>query len=234
MADTQKVSPSTVYNVQGSADDYRYILKGADLILVNKQTNESQTFLFVGNIMSLDGKVNMEFSEGDSLQSEDIFNRSEMVDMDKQDEEAPEWQAVSDESTPEGDEGNAEDGNLNGNMLGQLQAAQAALLTDPNANTLSSQQRMFDDIAKFAQQDSLSSDVSKDSGKKLDSKDGDQPEEDKKDEEKKEEPEEKKEEPKDDTGDKPITEPVIDPEPEKEKKTKAKRKRPKQTKSTAK
>ncbi|WP_419779922.1 Ig-like domain-containing protein [Maridesulfovibrio sp.] len=218
MADTQKVSPSTVYNVQGSADDYRYILKGADLILVNKQTNESQTFLFVGNIMSLDGKVNMEFSEGDSLQSEDIFNRSEMVDMDKQDEEAPEWQAVSDESTPEGDEGNAEDGNLNGNMLGQLQAAQAALLTDPNANTLSSQQRMFDDIAKFAQQDSLSSDVSKDSGKKLDSKDGDQPEEDKKDEEKKEEPEEKKEEPKDDTGDKPITEPVIDPEPEKEKK----------------
>ena len=213
MADTQKVSPSTVYNIQGSADDYRYILKGADLILVNKQTNESQTFLFVGNIMSLDGKVNMEFSEGDSLQSEDIFNRSEMEDMDKQDEEAPEWQAVSDESTPDGEEGNAEDGNLNGEQLDLLQSAQAVLFTDPNADTLASQQRMFDDIAKFAQQESLSSDVSKESGKKLDSEDSDQPVEDKKDEEKKEEPiKDKKDEPKDDTGDKPVIDPVIEPE----------------------
>ncbi|WP_320175367.1 Ig-like domain-containing protein [Maridesulfovibrio sp.] len=155
MADAQKVSPSTVYNVQGSPDDYNYILKGADLILVNKQTNEEQVFLFVGNIMSLDGQVNMEFSNGQSLDSPNLFQRSEMPDMDKQDEEAPEWEAVSDDSTPSDDEeGNSDEGNLG---EGQLLNAQAALVTDPTDDILKTQQRMFDDINKFAQQESLSS-----------------------------------------------------------------------------
>ncbi|MFW5498921.1 MULTISPECIES: Ig-like domain-containing protein [unclassified Maridesulfovibrio] len=155
MADAQKVSPSTVYNVQGSPDDYNYILKGADLILVNKQTNEEQVFLFVGNIMSLDGQVNMDFSNGQSLDSPKLFQRSEMPDMDKQDEEAPEWEAVTDDSTPSDDEeGNSDDGNLG---EGELLNAQAALVTDPTDDILKTQQRMFDDINKFAQQESLSS-----------------------------------------------------------------------------
>ncbi|WP_421902278.1 Ig-like domain-containing protein [Maridesulfovibrio sp.] len=181
MADAQKVSPSTVYNVQGSPDDYNYVLKGADLILVNKQTNEEQVFLFVGNIMSLDGQVNMEFSNGQSLDSPNLFQRSEMPDMDKQDEEAPEWEAVTDDSTPsEDEEGNSDDGNLGeGDLLG----AQAALVTDPTDDILKTQQRMFDDINKFAQQESLSS--TPEPIEKLESKENEQDE--KKDDEKEEE-----------------------------------------------
>ncbi|WP_415712804.1 Ig-like domain-containing protein [Maridesulfovibrio sp.] len=187
MADTQKVSPSTVYNVQGSPDDYDYVLKGADLILINKQTQEEQTFLFVGNIMSLDGQVNMNFSDGNSLQSQDVFNRSTMLDMGKQDEEAPEWEAVSDESTPSDEEGNSEEGNLAGEQVQPIQTAQAALMTDPTDDILKSQQRMFDDINKFAEQDSLSSDVSSQGSQRLEAEDREL--EDKKEEEKEDKPE---------------------------------------------
>ncbi|NDV24750.1 Ig-like domain-containing protein [Desulfovibrio sp. JC022] len=195
MADAQKVSPSTVYNVQGSPDDYNYVLKGADLILVNKQTNEEQVFLFVGNIMSLDGKVNMEFADGNSLQSHEIFSRSEMLDMDKQDEEAPQWEAVTEDPTPSGDEGNSDEGNLKDGQLQPLQTAQAALVTDPTDDILKTQQRMFDDIDKFAQQDSISS--TPDPIDKIEVKENEQDE--KKEDEEEETPVE--EEKKDTTGD---------------------------------
>lgn len=174
MADTQKVSPSTSYTVQGSPDDYNYVLKGADLILVNKHTHEEQTFLFVGNIMSLDGQVNMKFSNGQSLDSPELFNRSEMPDMDKQDEEAPQWKAVSEDPTPSEEEGNSEEGNLKEGQLEPIQNAQAALVADPTDDILKTQQRMFDDIDKFAEQDSLSSDVSSQASEKLKAKDSEQ------------------------------------------------------------
>ncbi|TIH13403.1 hypothetical protein D0S45_15200 [Marinifilum sp. JC120] len=205
MADAQKVSPSTVYNVQGSPDDYNYVLKGADLILVNKQTNEEQVFLFVGNIMSLDGKVNMEFSDGNSLQSQEIFSRSEMLDMDKQDEEAPEWEAVTEESTPSEEEGNSDDGNLKDGQLQPLQNAQAALVTDPTDDILKSQQRMFDDIDKFAQQDSLSSKA--EPIEKIEAKENEH--DDKKDDEKEKEKPIEEEKPDTTTDDQDDTNPAV-------------------------
>jgi len=177
-AEAQKVSPSTVYSVQGSPNDYDYVLKGADLVLVNKETHEEQVFLFVGNIMSLDGQVDMKFSDGENLESKDIFNRSEMLDMDKLDEEAPEWKANSEDSTPsDEEEGNSDESNLAGEQQDPIQTAQAALMTDPTDDILKSQQRMFDDIQKFSKQESLSSDVSGQAGEKLQSEDVDQPDE---------------------------------------------------------
>jgi len=83
-APQQRVAPSTVYRVEGAPDDYQYVLRGADLVLVNKKTNAEQVFMFVGNIMSLDGQVDMQFASGETLESPDLFNRSEMPEMEKE------------------------------------------------------------------------------------------------------------------------------------------------------
>jgi hypothetical protein len=67
----------------------------------------------VGNIMSLDGNVNMTFGDGETLNSQDLFTRSEMEDMEQLDQEAPEWEVESGFSRPvepDDSEGNTEDG----------------------------------------------------------------------------------------------------------------------------
>ncbi len=163
-----KIAPSTVFNVEGSPDDYRYVLKGADLVLVNKETGEEQVFLFVGNIMSLDGQVNMNFSDGEALESTEIFSRSEMLDMEELDDEAPEWEVVidtKDDSTaePSQQEGNSDDHNLSVDLPSpgnenpaSGQASVASSLTDSVINT---QSDMLDEISSLAKNESLSSEV---------------------------------------------------------------------------
>ncbi|MDD3312461.1 Ig-like domain-containing protein [Pseudodesulfovibrio sp.] len=91
----ERTAPSTSYTVAGSPDDYRYVLRGADLVLID-QNNVEHVFLFVGNIMSLDGRVDMTFSNGQTLHSADLFERSEMVDVQPFYEEEVEWDAKSD------------------------------------------------------------------------------------------------------------------------------------------
>ncbi len=110
----QRTAPSTAYTVEGSPEDYRYVLRGADLVLIDKN-NEEHIFLFVGNIMSLDGKVDMTFSNGVTLHSSDLFERSEMVDVQPFYEEevevgrsggvGPEDQKEGNTPTPDGAEG---------------------------------------------------------------------------------------------------------------------------------
>ena len=68
--------------------------------------------MFVGNIMSLDGSVNMSFADGQTLNSQDLFTRSEMEDMEQFDNESTEWEVESRFSNPvepEDQEGNTED-----------------------------------------------------------------------------------------------------------------------------
>ena len=65
-------SPSVFYAVDGSPDDYRFVLRGADLVLIDRD-NVEHVFLFVGNIMSIDGQVEMDFSTGAKLHAEDLF-----------------------------------------------------------------------------------------------------------------------------------------------------------------
>ena len=108
----QRIAPSTVYEVPGSPDQYRFVLRGADLVLID-QNNQEQVFMFVGNIMSLDGSVNMNFSDGQTLDSQELFTRSEMEDMELLDHESNEWEVESQFSNPvepEDAEGNTEDG----------------------------------------------------------------------------------------------------------------------------
>ena len=108
----QRIAPSTVYEVPGSPDQYRFVLRGADLVLID-ENNQEQVFMFVGNIMSLDGSVNMNFADGQSLNSQDLFTRSEMEDMEQFDNESTEWEVESRFSNPvepEDSEGNTEDG----------------------------------------------------------------------------------------------------------------------------
>ena len=93
----ERTAPSTSYTVEGSPDDYRYVLRGADLVLID-HNNVEHVFLFVGNIMSLDGKVDMTFSDGTTLHSSDLFERSEMVDVQPFYEEEVEWDAKSDDT----------------------------------------------------------------------------------------------------------------------------------------
>ena len=58
-----RVAPSPTYKVEGSAADYRFILRGADLVLVDSQNNE-QVFMLVGNMMSMESDLHIEFSDG--------------------------------------------------------------------------------------------------------------------------------------------------------------------------
>ena len=95
----ERTAPSTTYTVEGSPEDYRYVLRGADLVLIDKN-NQEHIFLFVGNIMSLNGRVDMTFSNGAKLNSGDLFERSEMVDVQSFNEEEISWDA-RDESDPE-------------------------------------------------------------------------------------------------------------------------------------
>ncbi|MBI9080930.1 MAG: Ig-like domain repeat protein [Pseudodesulfovibrio sp.] len=102
---TEKTAPSTSYTVAGSPEDYRYVLRGADLVLIDKN-NVEHIFLFVGNIMSLDGRVDMTFSNGATLNSTDLFERSEMVDVEAFYEEEIEWDAQNEADPEKENEGN--------------------------------------------------------------------------------------------------------------------------------
>ncbi|CCO24142.1 Ig-like domain-containing protein [Maridesulfovibrio hydrothermalis] len=145
----QRVAPSTVYKVEGSPDDYRYILRGADLVLIDKNEQE-HVFMFVGNIMSLDGKVNMQFTSGESLEAQDLFNRSEMPEV-EQEEESSEWQVQLDESPPPADtEGNSSDGTgllPPDTSMAEVLAAQAALAYDPTQDILDTQRELLRQIS---------------------------------------------------------------------------------------
>eukprot|EP00828_Plagiopyla_frontata_P013652 TRINITY_DN18146_c0_g2_i1.p2 TRINITY_DN18146_c0_g2~~TRINITY_DN18146_c0_g2_i1.p2 ORF type:complete len:435 (-),score=145.52 TRINITY_DN18146_c0_g2_i1:53-1357(-) len=108
----QRIAPYTAYEVPGSPDQYRFVLRGADLVLID-ENNQEHVFLFVGNIMSLDGNVNMTFGDGETLNSQDLFTRSEMEDMEQFDSESTDWEVESHFSNPvepEDAEGNTEDG----------------------------------------------------------------------------------------------------------------------------
>ncbi len=186
-ADQQRISPSTAYDVKGSPDDYQYILRGADLVLVDKNQQE-HVFLFVGNIMSLDGNVNMNFSDGQSLGSDDLFNRSEMPDMEKKEEEAPAWEVKSDNE--EGSEGNGDEPKgLNEPEV----PAQALPVLDPTDAILEAQRQLIQEISeKGGERGEGSSQVTpKDSG---DNGDGDDKGDEKEQKEEVKEEEVKKEE----------------------------------------
>lgn len=109
---TQRTTPAISFTVNGAPDDYRYVLRGADLVLIDRNNTE-HIFLFVGNIMSLDGQVNVTFSNGSTLRSHDLFKRAEMVDVDTFYEEEIQWDArnedpdddsVGNTSDPDGEE----------------------------------------------------------------------------------------------------------------------------------
>ncbi|MEF2230839.1 MAG: hypothetical protein V3571_07910, partial [Pseudodesulfovibrio sp.] len=127
----ERTAPSTSYTVEGSPEDYRFVLRGADLVLID-QNNAEHVFLFVGNIMSLDGRVDMAFSNGVTLHSEDLFERSEMVDVQPFYEEEVEWDAKNEseeepgeEEQPEGNTPNP-DGQDQADAASETKEAQAA------------------------------------------------------------------------------------------------------------
>lgn len=146
-AENGRIAPATAYQVEGSPDDYNYVLKGADLVLVNKATNEEQVFLFVGNIMSLDGQVNMEFSSGQQLNSRGLFERAEMQEVEPF-TDPTEWAASDDEEDPDEEtEGNAKNPDAATPPPEQPaeEKAEAALLEDLKEMLLESarQQNLF-------------------------------------------------------------------------------------------
>lgn len=105
----QDIAPSTVYSVKGSPKDYTFVLKGADLVLIDANGNE-QVFLFVGNIMSLDGQVQMVFDNGETLETQGLFNIAEMPEMEEFESEQALWDAAEKKDTPEEDpEGNTDE-----------------------------------------------------------------------------------------------------------------------------
>ncbi|SDL63470.1 Ig-like domain (group 3), partial [Maridesulfovibrio ferrireducens] len=102
----ERIAPSTIYSVKGSPDDYTFELRGADLVLIDGN-NQEQVFLFVGNIMSLEGNVRMEFASGQALESHELFTRAEIPDMERFDEEETIWDANQrDEDSGDEKEGN--------------------------------------------------------------------------------------------------------------------------------
>ncbi|MBG0776162.1 MAG: Ig-like domain repeat protein [Desulfovibrionaceae bacterium] len=92
----ERVAPSTSYDVPGNPEDYRYVLRGADLVLIDHD-NEEHVFLFVGNIMSLNGQVNMHFANGATLDSQALFERAEMAQVEPYEEDEVSWDARDEE-----------------------------------------------------------------------------------------------------------------------------------------
>lgn len=155
----QRVAPTTAYSVEGSPDDYEYFFRGADLVLVD-QNNQEQVFLFVGNIMSLDGNVNMEFSNGQTLDGQSLFGRSEMQDMQNFDGEATEWE-VQAEGESSGESGDNPIGNSDG--TGYLPPeeqnddvpAQAPEELDPTDELMKLQRSLINELSEKSGEDGL-------------------------------------------------------------------------------
>ena len=166
----QRIAPSTVYEVPGSPDQYRFVLRGADLVLID-ENNQEQVFMFVGNIMSLDGSVNMNFADGQTLNSQDLFTRSEMEDMELLDHESTEWEVESQFSNPvepEDAEGNTEDGQgllppaeQNDEVPAQ---AEGGAPKDPTDELMEMQRKLITEMSEKGGEDGdLSSDLGMDS-----------------------------------------------------------------------
>ncbi|WP_320170477.1 Ig-like domain-containing protein [Maridesulfovibrio sp.] len=173
-----RVPPSTVYKVEGSPDDYRYVLRGADLVLVDKDNHE-QVFMFVGNIMSLDGKVDMEFSDGESLESKELFDRSEMQDSEKE-EESSTWEVQDSPPAPASTTGNSFDGdglNPSGSSkpelgISSLTSASAQLSVDSSRAIISTQTALIKSSSSSAtSEETFSSTVKPSSAQKQETTD---------------------------------------------------------------
>lgn len=137
----QRIAPTTTYQVEGGPDDYQYELRGADLVLIDKN-NEEHVFLFVGNIMSLDGQVNMTFANGETLDSRGLFERAEMVEVEPYQEETV-WDAIDEEDPEEETEGNTAnpDGANDSAEQPAEQVAQASPIEDLKQQVLEAAQK---------------------------------------------------------------------------------------------
>ena len=161
----QRIAPSTEYNVPGSPDQYRFVLRGADLVLVDNG-NQEQVFLFVGNIMSLDGSVTMTFGDGQTLDAQDLFARSDMEDMHLLDNESTEWEVQGEydenQASPE-NQGNTMDGAglLPPAEQNKAVPAQAEAPNDPTDELLKMQRNL---ITRMSEKSSDSGELSSNIG----------------------------------------------------------------------
>ncbi|MBI9110135.1 Ig-like domain-containing protein [Maridesulfovibrio ferrireducens] len=139
-ASQERIAPSTIYNVTGSPDDYTFELRGADLVLIDGN-NQEQVFLFVGNIMSLEGNVRMEFASGQALESHELFTRAEIPDMERFDEEETIWDA----NQRDEDSGDEKEGNVSeeiGSKDPETPPAQAEVPQDLNQALMQDQEEL--------------------------------------------------------------------------------------------
>lgn len=123
-------TPTISYVAEGSPEDYRYVLRQGDLVLID-ENNERQIFPFVGNVMSLQGDINLKFADGTTLSSKDIFSRVDLIDMDEFDQDLALWDA----SVEDKEEGKEVEGNTNDDIgAPDTQAEASAAIADITAD----------------------------------------------------------------------------------------------------